>query len=92
MIWQRVCNCKPGNLVPESSPNPTSLRRELLGMLQFRAVRLAGLVFLIVGVGTECFITKLSVLDLDIWWHLSAGDWMIRTMLPAHWHFVTHGC
>src|SRR5690348_10949357 len=47
-------------------------------MLQFRAVRLAALVILIVAVGSECFITKLSVLDLDIWWHLSAGDWMIQ--------------
>src|SRR5512141_236586 len=55
-----------------------SIRRELLGMLKFRAVRLAALVFLIVGVGTECFVTKLSVLDLDIWWHLSAGDWMVQ--------------
>src|SRR5690349_14492982 len=64
--------------VPELSPNPTDLRRELLGLLQFRAVRLAALVILIVGVGTECFITKLSVLDLDIWWHLSAGDWMVQ--------------
>src|SRR5438270_8958165 len=64
--------------VPELSPNPTSLGRELLGMLQFRAVRLAALVILIVGLGTECFITKLSVLDLDIWWHLSAGDWIVQ--------------
>lgn len=55
-----------------------SVPRELLGMLKFRAVRLAALVFLIVGVGTECFVTKLSVLDLDIWWHLSAGDWMVQ--------------
>ena len=64
--------------VPESCPNPTSLGRELLGMLQFRAVRLGALVILIAGVGTECFVTKLSVLDLDIWWHLSAGDWMVQ--------------
>ena len=47
-------------------------------MLKFRAVRLAALVFLIVGVGTECFVTRLSVLDLDIWWHLSAGTWMVQ--------------
>jgi hypothetical protein len=84
MIWQRVCNSNLRILVPESSPNPTSLWRELLGMLQFRAVRVAALVILIVGVGTECFITKLSVLDLDIWWHLSAGDWMVQHRAFPH--------
>ncbi len=47
-------------------------------MLKFRAVQLFALTALIVGVGAECFITKLSVLDLDVWWHLSVGDWILR--------------
>ena len=47
-------------------------------MKHLRTMSLAPVVSLIVGVGTECFVTKLSVLDLNIWWHLSAGDWMIQ--------------
>ena len=70
--------------MPESPPNTAPVQRELLGMLKFRAVQLAALAFLIVGVGTECFITKLSVLDLDIWWHLSAGDWMVAHRAFPH--------
>lgn len=53
-------------------------------MLKFRPVRLAGLVLLIVGVGTECFLTKLSVLDLDLWWHLSAGNWIVQHHAVPH--------
>ncbi len=55
-----------------------SLKYDLLGMLKFRAVQLFALTALIVGVGTECFITRLSVLDLDVWWHLSVGDSILR--------------
>lgn len=55
-----------------------SAREALIEIHRFRPVKLAALLLLIVGVGTECFITKLSVLDLDIWWHLAAGDWMVQ--------------
>ncbi len=53
-----------------------SVKQDLLGMLRFRALQLFALSALIVGVGSECFITKLSVLDLDVWWHVSVGDWI----------------
>ncbi len=52
--------------------------RDLIAVLRFRAFKLFALAALIVGVGTECFITKLSVLDLDVWWHLSVGDWIVQ--------------
>jgi hypothetical protein len=55
-----------------------SLKQDLLGILNFRPVRLAALTMLIVGVGTGCFVTKLSVLDLDLWWHLATGDWIVQ--------------
>lgn len=53
------------------------MKNDLLGMLKFRAVQLSAITALIVGVGTECFITKLSVLDLDVWWHLAVGNWIL---------------
>src|SRR5436190_1872152 len=61
-----------------------TVKQELIGILKFRPVRLAAWVLLVVGVGTECFITKLSVLDLDMWWHLSAGDWIVQHQAFPH--------
>jgi len=55
-----------------------TVMQQLIGILKFRVVQLFALTALIVGVGTECFITKLSVLDLDVWWHLSVGDWIVQ--------------
>ncbi len=61
-----------------------SLLQELMGILKFRAVRLIALTLLMVGVGTECFITKLSVLDLDLWWHLAVGEWIVQHSAVPH--------
>lgn len=55
-----------------------SVQQELRGICKLRGVQLFALTGLLVGVGTECFLTKLSVLDLDVWWHLSVGDWILR--------------
>jgi hypothetical protein len=55
-----------------------SAMQDLMGVLKFRVLQLFALAALIVGVGAECFITKLSVLDLDVWWHLSVGDWIVQ--------------
>jgi hypothetical protein len=61
-----------------------SIMQDLMGVLKFRALQLFALAALIVGVGTECFITKLSVLDLDVWWHLSVGDWIVQHRAFPH--------
>jgi hypothetical protein len=69
------------NVEPHSS---MSLQQELSGILNFRPVRLAALAILFAGVGTACFVTKLSVLDLDVWWHLAAGDWIVQHHAVPH--------
>lgn len=61
-----------------------SAKQELIEVLRFRPIKLAAVVLLIVGVGTGCFITKLSVLDLDLWWHLAAGDWIVQHHAVPH--------
>ena len=58
--------------------------RDLVALSKLRTIRLAALTLLIVGVGTECFITKLSVLDPDMWWHLSVGDWIVHNHAFPH--------
>jgi hypothetical protein len=67
-----------------------SAMRDLWGVLEIRALQLFALVALIVGVGTECFLTKLSVLDLDIWWHLSVGDWIVQHRAFPHTGILSH--
>lgn len=63
---------------------PTSVTDDLFVLLRLRALRLLALTALIVAVGTECFITKLAVLDPDIWWHLSVGDWIVHNHAFPH--------
>ena len=61
-----------------------SVKQDLIGLSKLRVLRLAALTALLVGVGTECFVTKLSVLDPDIWWHLSVGDWIVHNHSFPH--------
>ena len=61
-----------------------SFAHDLIAMSKLRLLRLLALTVLIVGVGIECFITKLAVLDPDIWWHLSVGDWIVRNRSFPH--------
>jgi hypothetical protein len=57
---------------------------DLIAILKLRAVQLFALTALIVGVGTECFSTKLPVLDPDVWWHLSVGQWIVQHRALPH--------
>ncbi len=57
---------------------------DLAELFRLKIVRLFALTALIVGVGTEGFLKKLSVLDPDIWWHLSVGDWIVQNHAFPH--------
>ncbi|HUO16794.1 MAG TPA: hypothetical protein VMX38_17555 [Verrucomicrobiae bacterium] len=57
---------------------------ELLALTRLRVLHWLALTALIVAIGTECFITKLAVLDPDIWWHLSTGDWIVHNHAFPH--------
>jgi len=57
---------------------------ELLALTRLRVLRGLALTALMVAIGTECFITKLAVLDPDIWWHLSVGDWIVHNQAFPH--------
>jgi len=58
--------------------------RDLIRLLKLRVVQLFALTLLLVGVGTECFLTKLSVLDPDMWWHMSVGGWILQNHAFPH--------
>ena len=67
-----------------------SLARDLIALSRLRLLRLLALTALIVGVGIECFLTKLSVLDPDMWWHLSVGDWIVQNRSFPHNGIFSH--
>ncbi|MGB0023488.1 MAG: hypothetical protein WBP65_16870 [Candidatus Sulfotelmatobacter sp.] len=57
---------------------------ELFALTRLRVLRWLALTALIVAIGTECFVSKLAVLDPDIWWHLSVGDWIVHNQAFPH--------
>jgi hypothetical protein len=67
-----------------------TLAHDLIALSKLRLLRLLALIALIVGVGIECFRTKLSVLDPDMWWHLSVGDWIVQNRSFPHNGIFSH--
>src|ERR1700757_285281 len=67
-----------------------SMAQDLIAPSRLRLLRLLALTALIVGVGIECFRTKLSVLDPDMWWHLSGGDWIVQNRSFPHNGIFSH--
>lgn len=61
-----------------------SVAQELIGLSKRSALRLLALTALIVGVGVKCLVDKLAVLDPDMWWHLSVGDWIVQNRSFPH--------
>jgi hypothetical protein len=57
---------------------------ELRPLLRLRWLQLLVLAGLLVAVGVIAFNLKFSVLDLDIWWHLKVGDWIVRHKAVPH--------
>jgi len=57
---------------------------ELRPLLRLRGLQLLTLAGLLVTVGVIAFNLKFSVLDLDIWWHLKVGDWIVQHRAVPH--------
>ena len=61
-----------------------SATQELRALLRLRIVQLATLTVLLSAVGVISFTIKLCILDLDIWWHLKVGDWIVQHAAVPH--------
>ena len=57
---------------------------EVRPLLRLRWLQLAALAGLLTATGAIAFDLKLSVLDLDIWWHLRVGDWIVEHLAVPH--------
>src|ERR1700722_10533296 len=51
---------------------------------RFRYLELLTLVLLLATVGASAFKFKSSVLDLDLGWHLTTGDWILAHAAVPH--------
>ncbi len=58
--------------------------QELAPLLHLRWLQLLVLAGLLVVTGVVAFQIKLFVLDLDIWWHLKVGDWIVQHAAFPH--------
>lgn len=58
--------------------------QELRALLRFRPLQLLGLAGFLAAIGAISFYLKYCVLDLDIWWHLKVGDWILANRAVPH--------
>ena len=61
-----------------------STSAELRALLQQRIVQLLALAVLLAIVAGHSLQLKFCVLDLDIWWHLKVGDWIVEHVAVPH--------
>jgi len=61
-----------------------SVVQELRGLLQRRPLQMLVLAALLTAVAARALRLKFSVLDLDIWWHLKVGDWIVEHHAVPH--------
>ena len=58
--------------------------REFAPLLCLRWLQLLVLAGLLAVVGVVAFELKFSVIDLDVWWHLKVGDWIVQHAAFPH--------
>src|ERR1019366_2835625 len=55
-----------------------STHQELRGLVRLRGVQLFALSFLLILGAAIAFVSRTTVRDPDIWWHLKTGDWIVQ--------------
>src|SRR5208283_5444508 len=61
-----------------------SVAQELRGLFERRPLQLLVLAGLLTAAATRALLLKFCVLDLDIWWHLKVGDWIVEHYAVPH--------
>jgi hypothetical protein len=62
----------------------SKLLDEFAPLLRLRWLQLFVLAALFIFVGLISFQLKFSVIDLDVWWHLKSGDWIVQHSAFPH--------
>ena len=55
-----------------------------MSFLRNRWIQLAALTALLAGIGTNALRLKYCVIDVDTWWHLKVGDWILDHFALPH--------
>ena len=58
--------------------------QQLRALLRLRPLQLAGLAALLTTIGGVAFHLKFCILDVDLWWHLKVGDWIVEHLAVPH--------
>src|ERR1022692_1642926 len=61
-----------------------SALQELRALLRLRLLQLTALTGLLAAVAYIALSSKYCVRDLDIWWHLKVGDWVVQNIAVPH--------
>jgi hypothetical protein len=61
-----------------------SVIQELRGLLRLRILQLAGLAAFLTWAAGRAISLKYCVLDLDLYWHLGAGNWILQHHAVPH--------
>jgi len=61
-----------------------SVAREFHGLLERRPLQMLALAGLLTAVAARALWLKFCVLDLDVWWHLKVGDWIVEHHAVPH--------
>jgi hypothetical protein len=69
--------------LPEEAAVP-KVAEQLSAVLEIRVVRLSALSVLLAGIGAIAMHLKFCVLDVDLWWHLKVGDWIVEHAAVPH--------
>jgi hypothetical protein len=65
------------NVEESEEAQSMSVGEQLHELLERRSLQLIVLALLLSAVAARAMYLKFSVLDLDIWWHLKVGDWIL---------------
>src|SRR5271166_3674715 len=77
-VAKRKATSQPGTQTIKGGQEPSKSRRKARGLQRLRVLQLFVLSGLLVTLGLVCFNLKFWVLDLDVWWHLRVGEWIVQ--------------
>jgi hypothetical protein len=83
-LAKRLHSQKSRLVVEQARSDHMGFVDELRPLLRLRWLQLLVLAGLLAAVGVIAFNLKFSVLDLDIWWHLKTGDWIVQHHTVPH--------
>ena len=84
MAAKRKLKAQPVTRAATGHSEPTKVRTKGRQHRRLRILQLFILSGLLVALGLICFRLKFWILDLDLWWHLRVGEWIVQHHAVPH--------